>query len=176
MTADRRHLLRKVLSVVLDLLLAPQSGPTWVTVTREVSLKCLPPGGVGEVVHPSLTWRNHVTGAGASPGAAPVAMAKLEAAEPSVRPQRTDEGTQDLVDVVSEEDALMLEGGRMADSHTHTQTSFSHSYKMHNKPWIWQTSTLPTAQLQQLPVMHSPLWCAAGLSAHDTHQLRCIKT
>lgn len=58
-----------------------------------------------------------MTRAGASPGTASVAMAKLKATPLSVRPQRLDEGTQDRVHVVPEQDALILEKG---EGYTHT--------------------------------------------------------
>lgn len=61
-----------------------------------------------------------MTRAGASPGAASVAVAKLEAAALRVGPQRLDEGTQDGVYVVPEEDALMLESGRRGEGYTKT--------------------------------------------------------
>lgn len=49
------------------------------------------------------------------PGAAAIAVAKSEAAELGVGPQRPDEWAQDSVYVVFEEDALMLEDGRRED-------------------------------------------------------------
>lgn len=54
-----------------------------------------------------------MTRAGASPGTASVAMAKLKAAPLSVRPQGLDEGTQDSVHVVPEKDALILRLGKL---------------------------------------------------------------
>lgn len=60
-----------------------------------------------------------------SPGAAAIAVAKPEAAELSVSPQRPDEWAQDAAYVVSEEDALMLEDGRREDltDRTHKLTN-----------------------------------------------------
>lgn len=49
-----------------------------------------------------------MTRAGVSPGAASIAMAKLDAAALRVRPQGSNEGTQDIVYVISEKDTLML--------------------------------------------------------------------
>lgn len=72
-----------------------------------------------------------MTRGGVSPGAAPIAMAKLEAAALGVRPQRPHEGAQDSLDVGSETDTLMLEGGRSREGHrqpTHIHEDFSHKY------------------------------------------------
>lgn len=83
--------------------------PALVALTHEVVVKRFTPGGISEEV---CFIREHVTRAGVLPEAAPVAAAQLEAAAAGVGPQRPDEGTQDSADVVSEKDALMLEGRR----------------------------------------------------------------
>lgn len=123
--------LELLLSPFVSLLLTRLPGPARVALTHEVSAKRFSTGGAGEEVDlirirgHSWTGGDHVTRAGASPGAAPVAVAKLEAAAVCVRPQRPDEGTQGRVYVVSEKDALMLEGGRRGGGYTqntHTYT------------------------------------------------------
>lgn len=85
--------------------------PALVALTHEVVVKRFTPGGISEEVC-FIRVREHVTRAGVLPEAAPVAAAQLEAAAAGVGPQRPDEGTQDSADVVSEKDALMLEGRR----------------------------------------------------------------
>lgn len=61
-----------------------------------------------------------MTRAGASPGAASLAVAKLEAAAVGVRLQRPDKRAQEVVYVVSENNALTLEGGGREEGYTQT--------------------------------------------------------
>lgn len=76
-----------LLLCVLRRLLTPLSSPALITLTHEVAVKGFNAGGVVRVQEQSLTRRDHVTRGGASPGASPVAMAKLEAAALGGRPQ-----------------------------------------------------------------------------------------
>lgn len=96
-----------------DLLLTVLPGPAQVALTLEV------------LWGQSWAWGEGVAWAEVSPGAAAIAVAKAEAAELSVSPQRPDEWAQDAVYVVSEEDALMLEDGRGEDltDRTHKLTN-----------------------------------------------------
>lgn len=56
------------------------------------------------------------------PRAAPVAVAELQAAAMGVGPQRSYEGAQNGLDVVSEKDALMLGVGWEKGRRLHTDT------------------------------------------------------
>lgn len=112
-----------LLSALALLVLAPLPCPALVAMTHEVFLEMF-----GRVTEP-------VARAQVSPGAASIAVANLEAAALCVRPQRSNEGTQDIVDVVSEENALFLDGlGRSiwlhtgAHTDTHTDNVFSHAH------------------------------------------------
>lgn len=61
-----------------------------------------------------------MTRAGASPATAPVAVTKLDAAALGNGSQRLNKGTQDILDVVFEEEALMLKCVRGEEGYTHT--------------------------------------------------------
>ena len=112
-----------------------------------------------------------VSAASAFPRAASVAVAEMEAAAFCVRPQRLNEGTQDAVDVVSENNALLLKcGGRGGDGYTHTHTH-THTHTDSQIDWFshipcfWQILALPTEQPQLLRVTRSLRVYAPGLSA-----------
>lgn len=89
-----------------------------------------------------------MTGVGALPGAAPVAMAQLEAAAAGVRPQGMDVGTQNSLNVVLEKVALML--GGMGDkqgykSHTHTRRTLRTLHTLDLANDVSPHSTTPAA-------------------------------
>lgn len=116
------------------------------------------------------TREEHVTRVGASPDAAPVALAEFEAAAAGVSRQGPDEGTQDSVKVVPEEAALALgrfgekqSGLHVRNAHRCTRTEHFHECCT---PQIWRTASLPTAPRRRLPALHSLPACASGPSAH----------
>lgn len=99
-------------ALLLLFLLTLLSSKSCVTPTLEVFVKIFAAAGVRRAVSGR---RQAVAAEGVFPGAASVAMAKLEAAAPSVRPQRLNKGTQYVVDIVFEDEALLLEGQRGLD-------------------------------------------------------------
>lgn len=92
---------------IRHLLLTLLPSPARVALTHEVVVKRFDTRGASEEAI-LITGRNHVTRARVSPGAASIAVAKLEAAALGVRPQGLNEGTQYILNVVSEKYALML--------------------------------------------------------------------
>lgn len=83
--------------------LTVRPNPSRVALTYKVAGVELPLAGVR-----SLRRKEHVTGVGVLPGAAPVAVAQLAAAAAGVGPQGADVGTQNSLNIVLEKFALML--------------------------------------------------------------------